>query len=115
MIAVLVISCPCALGLATPMAIMVATGKSAELGLLFKNAESLENLHKTNVILLDKTGTITEGKPVVTDVVTNMDEFDFIKLAASLEKYSEHPLSLAITSYANDRILIYSLLLTLNL
>lgn len=103
MIAVLVISCPCALGLATPMAIMVATGKSAELGLLFKNAESLENLHKTNVILLDKTGTITEGKPVVTDVVTDMDEFDFIKLAASLEKYSEHPLSLAITSYANDR------------
>ncbi|ACV29015.1 Copper-exporting P-type ATPase A [Anaerococcus prevotii] len=102
MIAVLVISCPCALGLATPMAIMVATGKSAELGLLFKNAESLENLHKIDSILLDKTGTITEGKPVVTDVYTKMDEAEFISIARSIEEASEHPLSNSIVEYAND-------------
>lgn len=103
MIAVLVISCPCALGLATPMAIMVATGKSAELGLLFKNAESLENLHKIDSILLDKTGTITEGKPVVTDVYTKMDEAEFISIARSIEEASEHPLSNSIVEYANDK------------
>lgn len=103
MIAVLVISCPCALGLATPMAIMVATGKSAELGLLFKNAESLENLHKIDSILLDKTGTITEGKPVVTDVYTKMDEAEFISIARSIEEASEHPLSNSIVEYANSR------------
>ena len=102
-ISVLVISCPCALGLATPMAIMVATGKSANLGLLFKNAESLENLHKIDSILLDKTGTITEGKPVVTDVITNMDKNEFIKIASTVEKASEHPLSRAIINYANDK------------
>lgn len=102
MIAVLVISCPCALGLATPMAIMVSTGKSAELGLLFKSAESLENLYKTDAILLDKTGTITAGKPIVTDIYTNMDEKDFISIAASLEESSEHPLSNAITEYADE-------------
>lgn len=103
MIAVLVISCPCALGLATPMAIMVATGKSAELGLLFKNAESLENLHKIDSILLDKTGTITEGKPVVTDVYTKMDEAEFISIARSIEEASEHPLSNSIVEYANSK------------
>ena len=103
MIAVLVISCPCALGLATPMAIMVSTGKSAELGLLFKNAESLENLHKVDTILLDKTGTITEGKPVVTDIETSMGEKDFLELATSIESSSEHPLSTAITSYASEK------------
>ena len=103
MISVLVISCPCALGLATPMAIMVATGKSAELGLLFKNAESLENLHKVDTILLDKTGTITEGKPVVTDIVTEKDEDQFLQIAASLEYLSEHPLSDAINNYAADK------------
>ena len=103
MIAVLVISCPCALGLATPMAIMVATGKSAELGLLFKNAESLENLHKIDSILLDKTGTITEGKPVVTDVYTKMDEAEFISIARSIEEASEHPLSNSVVEYANSR------------
>lgn len=103
MIAVLVISCPCALGLATPMAIMVATGKSAQLGLLFKNAESLENLHKTNTILLDKTGTITEGKPVVTDVATDLDEKDFLEVAYSIEINSEHPLSSAIVAYAKEK------------
>ncbi|MDO5026417.1 MAG: heavy metal translocating P-type ATPase [Tissierellia bacterium] len=102
MIAVLVISCPCALGLATPMAIMVATGKSAEVGLLFKNAESLENLHKVDTILLDKTGTITEGKPVVTDVYSKMDKMDFLQIASSIEVSSEHPLSSAITTYARE-------------
>ena len=100
MISVLVISCPCALGLATPMAIMVATGKSAELGLLFKNAEALENLHKVDSILLDKTGTITNGKPIVTDIDTILDEDEFIKIAASIENSSEHPLSNAIVLYA---------------
>lgn len=103
MIAVLVISCPCALGLATPMAIMVATGKSAELGLLFKNAESLENLHKIDSILLDKTGTITEGKPVVTDVYTKMAEEEFISIARSIEEASEHPLSNSIVEFANSK------------
>ncbi len=102
-IAVLVISCPCALGLATPMAIMVSTGKSAELNLLFKNAESLENLHKVDTILLDKTGTITEGKPQVTDIKTSLNEDEFIKIAASIEKDSEHPLSRAILAYAKDK------------
>ena len=103
MISVLVISCPCALGLATPMAIMVATGKSAELGLLFKNAESLENLHKVDTILLDKTGTITEGRPIVTDLITKMDERSFLEIAASLENLSEHPLSDAINTYAKEK------------
>ena len=103
MISVLVISCPCALGLATPMAIMVATGKSAELGLLFKNAESLENLHKVDTILLDKTGTITEGKPKVTDLITDMDEDKFLQIALSIEHLSEHPLSDAIISYADEK------------
>ena len=102
MISVLVISCPCALGLATPMAIMVATGKSAELGILFKNAEALENLHKVDSILLDKTGTITNGKPIVTDIDTILDEDEFIKIAASIENSSEHPLSNAIVLYAKD-------------
>ena len=102
MISVLVISCPCALGLATPMAIMVSTGKSAELGLLFKNAESLENLNKVNTILLDKTGTITEGKPQVTDIFTDMNQNELIKLAASVEDSSEHPLSSAIVNFAKE-------------
>lgn len=102
-ISVLVISCPCALGLATPMAIMVATGKSAEYGLLFKNAESLENLHKVDTILLDKTGTITEGKPQVTDILTDLDENEFIKLASSMEIKSEHPLSNAINEFAKEK------------
>lgn len=101
-ISVLVISCPCALGLATPMAIMVATGKSAQFGLLFKNAESLENLHKVDTILLDKTGTITEGKPQVTDIISEIYENEFIKIASSIENNSEHPLSHAISEYAKD-------------
>lgn len=102
-ISVLVISCPCALGLATPMAIMVATGKSAQFGLLFKNAESLENLHKVDTILLDKTGTITEGRPQVTDIISEIDENEFIKIASSIENNSEHPLSHAISEYAKDK------------
>lgn len=102
-ISVLVISCPCALGLATPMAIMVATGKSAQFGLLFKNAESLENLHKVDTILLDKTGTITEGKPQVTDIISEIDKNEFIKIASSIENNSEHPLSHAISEYAKAK------------
>lgn len=97
-ISVLVISCPCALGLATPVAIMVGTGKGAENGVLFKNAEALETAHKINTVVLDKTGTITEGKPVVTDIVTNnnISEEELLKIAVSLEKSSQHPLATAI-------------------
>lgn len=104
-ISVLVISCPCALGLATPMAIMVSTGKSAQLGLLFKNAEALENLHKVDEILMDKTGTITEGKPKVTDVISNINEDEFLQIAGSIENLSEHPLSLAIKKYVSNKII----------
>lgn len=101
-IAVLVISCPCALGLATPTAIMVGTGKGAESGILIKSAESLETAHLINTVVLDKTGTITEGKPQVTDVITTADinEKELIKIAASAEKYSEHPLAEAIIKKA---------------
>src|SRR5699024_6285539 len=97
-IAVLVIACPCALGLATPTAIMVGTGKGAENGILIKGGEALESTHKINTIVCDKTGTITEGKPVVTEIMTNgnisLDEL--VKIAASAEKGSEHPLGEAI-------------------
>ena len=102
-ISVLVISCPCALGLATPVSIMVATGKSADFGLLFKNAEVLENLHKTDVIVMDKTGTITEGKPILTDIVTDLDQDKFLKIAGSIEKNSQHPLASAIINYAQEK------------
>ena len=97
-IAVLVISCPCALGLATPVAIMVGTGKGAEYGILIKSAESLEMAHKIDTIVLDKTGTLTEGKPRVTGIFTlkSISENQLLQLAASLEKLSEHPLSEAI-------------------
>lgn len=95
-IAVLVISCPCALGLATPVAIMVGTGKGAQNGILIKSAESLELLHLVETVVLDKTGTITEGKPRVTDIISNIDEKKLIKIAGSLEKNSEHPLAEAI-------------------
>ena len=100
-ISVLVISCPCALGLATPVAIMVGTGKASEKGILIKSAESLETLHLIDTIVLDKTGTITEGTPKVTNIITNLDENEFLKLAASLEKKSEHPLADAIIEKAN--------------
>lgn len=103
-IAVLVISCPCALGLATPTAIMVGTGKGAENGILIKSAEALEIAHHVQTVVMDKTGTITEGKPVVTDIITNgMDEAKLLKIAASAEKGSEHPLADAIVEEAKKR------------
>lgn len=101
-ISVLVISCPCALGLATPVAIMVGTGKGAENGILIKSAESLEQAHKINSVILDKTGTITEGKPRLTDIVSLNEGFD-LSVAAALEKYSEHPLGQAVVKAAVDK------------
>ena len=103
-IAVLVISCPCALGLATPVAIMVGTGKAAQSGILIKSAESLELLGKAQTVVLDKTGTVTEGKPRVTDIVcTGPTETELLQVAASVEKPSEHPLSVAIGQAARER------------
>ena len=100
-ISVLVISCPCALGLATPVAIMVGTGRGAGMGVLFKNAQALENLHRIDTVVLDKTGTLTTGKPAVTDVIPNgISEVQLMKLAASLEKQSEHPFAKAILAKA---------------
>ncbi len=102
-IAVLVISCPCALGLATPTAIMVGTGKGAENGLLIKSAQSLEMAGKINTVVLDKTGTITQGNPEVTDLYsTSMSEEELLDLAYALENPSEHPLALAIIKYAKE-------------
>ena len=103
-ISVLVISCPCALGLATPVAIMVGTGKAAEYGILIKNAESLENLHSMDTIVLDKTVTITSGKPSVQNikVYSTMAEKTFLRMAASIEKGSEHPLGQAIVERADE-------------
>ena len=103
-IAVLVISCPCALGLATPTAIMVATGKGAQHGILIKSAESLEIAHKINTVVVDKTGTLTEGKPVVTDVILAKGTLrnSFLRMATSLENLSEHPLATAIVAYGKD-------------
>ena len=102
-IAVLVISCPCALGLATPVAIMVGTGKSAENGILIKSAESLELLHSVNTVVLDKTGTITEGKPKVTDLVCEGEAIHLLQMAGSLEQNSEHPLAEAILEEVKKR------------
>ena len=102
-IAVLVISCPCALGLATPVAIMVGTGRGANWGVLFKNAEALENLHRIDAVVLDKTGTLTAGKPAVTDMIAYGISSDMLlKIAASLEKQSEHPFAKAIMRSAAD-------------
>ncbi len=108
-VAVLVISCPCALGLATPVAIMVGTGKGAEMGVLFKSAEALETLRGVDTVVLDKTGTVTLGKPVVTDVLpavhengSAMSEKQLLKLAAALERQSEHPLAEAILARADE-------------
>lgn len=103
-IAVLVISCPCALGLATPTAIMVGTGKGAENGILIKSAESLETAHEVKTVVLDKTGTVTEGRPQVTDVETSngTSHEELVKIAASMEKPSEHPLADAIVSYGEE-------------
>ena len=103
-IAVLVISCPCALGLATPVAIMVGTGRGAKMGVLFKNAEALENLHRAGTVLLDKTGTLTTGKPVVTDVLPgDATEFVLLRTAVALEAKSEHPFAQAILEYAREK------------
>ena len=104
-IAVLVIACPCALGLATPTAIMVGTGKGAENGVLIKGGEALEITHKIDTIVFDKTGTITEGKPVVTDIITanNITEDELLKIAASAEKSSEHPLGEAIVRKCEEK------------
>jgi len=104
LVAVLIIACPCALGLATPTAIMVGTGKGAEHGVLFKNAASLETMHKLHAIILDKTGTLTQGKPAVTDVIAHdgFEEDQLLRLAASAERGSEHPLGEAIVEAARS-------------
>ena len=104
-VAVLIIACPCALGLATPTAIMVGTGRGAQLGVLIKDAEALETIHAVQTIVLDKTGTITEGKPALTDVMvaSGFTETDLLRLAASVERNSEHPLASAIVAGAQTR------------
>lgn len=105
-VAVLVIACPCAMGLATPTAVMVGTGKGAEMGILFKSSEALEHAGKINMVVLDKTGTITRGQPAVTDIYSvqaTFTEETILSLAASVEKGSEHPLGEAIVAEANNR------------
>ena len=104
-VAVLIIACPCALGLATPMAIMVGTGRGATAGVLIKNAEALEILEKVNTLVVDKTGTLTEGKPRLVSVtaLAGFTEADVLRLAASLERGSEHPLAAAIVAGAEER------------
>jgi len=104
-ISVLIIACPCAMGLATPTAIMAGTGRGAQLGVLIKNAESLERAHKVTAVVFDKTGTVTEGKPSVTDIyiIGGHTESEMLQLAASVERLSEHPLSRAITTYAEAK------------
>ena len=104
-VAVLIIACPCALGLATPMSIMVGTGRGAELGVLFRNAEALEVLEKVTTVVVDKTGTLTEGKPrlVTVEPAGSVDEATLLRLTASLEHVSEHPLAAAIVAGARER------------
>ena len=102
-VAVLIIACPCALGLATPMSIMVGTGRGATAGVLIRNAEALEILEKVDTLVVDKTGTLTEGKPRVVSVVAEADESDVLRLAASLERASEHPLAAAVIRSAEER------------
>jgi P-type Cu+ transporter len=104
-VAVLIIACPCALGLATPMSIMVATGKGAQNGVLFKNAEAIEVLREVDTLVIDKTGTLTEGKPKLVSVIAApaVDELTLLRLAASLERSSEHPLAAAIVAGAEER------------
>ena len=104
-VAVLIIACPCALGLATPMSIMVGVGRGAEMGILIKNADALERLEKVNTVMMDKTGTLTEGKPKITQIVATSSgqENELLRLAASVEKNSEHPLALAIVQGAQER------------
>jgi Cu+-exporting ATPase len=109
-VSVLIIACPCALGLATPMSIMVGVGRGAQVGMLIKNAEALERMEKVDTLLVDKTGTLTEGKPKVVAVVagTGFDENEALRLAASVERASEHPLALAIVAAARERGLTLS-------
>ena len=104
-VAVLIIACPCALGLATPMSIMVGVGRGAQLGVLVKNAEALERLEKVNTLVVDKTGTLTEGRPRVVDshVVSGIDADELLRLAASLEQSSEHPLAAAVVASAKEK------------
>lgn len=107
-VGVLIIACPCALGLATPTSVMVGTGKGAEHGILIKSAESLEIAHKLQTIVLDKTGTLTQGKPTVTNFIAiegtaNQNELRILRLAGSLERYSEHPLGEAVVNYAKSQ------------
>ena len=104
-VSVLIIACPCALGLATPMSIMVGVGRGARLGVLIKNAEALERLEKVDTLVVDKTGTLTEGRPTVTQVVPSPGwvEADLLRLAAAVERASEHPLALAIVAAATNR------------
>ena len=103
-IAVLIIACPCALGLATPMSVMVGMGKGAQSGVLIKNAEALENMNKVNVLIIDKTGTITEGKPSVEKIYSaNNNENDLLQKIASLNQYSEHPLAQAVVNFAKAK------------
>jgi len=103
-VAVLIIACPCALGLATPMSVMVGVGKGAQSGVLIKNAEALENMNKVNVLITDKTGTITEGKPSVEKVfAADNNEDDLLQKIASLNQYSEHPLAEAVVNYAKSK------------
>ena len=101
-IAILVISCPCALGLATPVAIMVGSGKGAKHGILFKNAEAIEETGKISYLILDKTGTITKGKPTVCDIINIIDKEELLRIASSIEILSSHPLALAINEYTKD-------------
>ena len=107
-VAVLIIACPCALGLATPLSIMVATGKGATMGVLFRNAEAIEILRKVDTLVVDKTGTLTEGKPKLVSMtpVPGVDEQELLRLAASLERGSEHPLAAAIVKGAEARGLV---------
>jgi P-type Cu+ transporter len=109
-VSVLIIACPCALGLATPMSIMVGVGRGAQVGVLIKNAEALESMEKVDTLVVDKTGTLTQGKPKVVVVVTaaGFDENEALRLAASVEKASEHPLALAIVAAAQERALVLS-------
>ena len=104
-VAVLIIACPCALGLATPMSIMVGVGRGAQAGVLIKNAEALERMERVDTLVVDKTGTLTEGKPAVTAIVpaAGFDEAEILRLAASVERASEHPLALAIVEAAETR------------
>ena len=104
-VAVLIIACPCALGLATPMSIMVGVGRGAQAGVLIRDAEALERMEKVDTIIVDKTGTLTEGKPSVTSIITveGQDETELLRLAASLEQASEHPLAAAIVKAAKER------------